>query len=163
MPIIDVRRSRKGNTRGHMREGRACEAYPVETAKGTRYRCDRRPWDPKCPAFETCPLLPVFVDSALNPPHLAEPYERWIPFPFGSTEWRALYRQRSSVERVFSRLKGAAEPESRAGAGARQGHRALLPSRYFAQHTVGASRALGRMGRESAIPVLTQSGEGGSE
>ena len=100
--IIDVR---KIGYRGHARETRACEAYPVVTPDGVRYRCERQPWDPKCPRFESCPLLPTYVDSDLNPPHMLAPYERWSPFPYGSSEWKTIYARRSSVERVNSRLK----------------------------------------------------------
>ena len=102
VPIIDVR---KIGNRGRERELRPCEAYPVITPDGVRYKCDRWPWEPKCPRFDTCPLLPVYVDSALNTPDLAPPYERYAPFPYGSKEWKAKYSARSSVERVNSRLK----------------------------------------------------------
>lgn len=65
----------------------------------------RLPYDPKCPRFGKCPLLPVFVDSPLNPLTSQTYYERFIPFPHGSSEWKAIYNKRASVERVFSRLK----------------------------------------------------------
>ena len=50
-------------------------------------------------------MLPVVIDSDLNTPDLSPAYERFIPFPYGSKEWKALYNKRVSVERVFSRLK----------------------------------------------------------
>ena len=104
VPIIDVRRLGKGN-RGRERESRPCEAYPVITPEGVRYKCDRWPWEPKCPRFHQCPLLPVYLDSDLNTPGLTPTYERYAPFPYGSKERRAQYAKRSSVEMVNSRLK----------------------------------------------------------
>jgi hypothetical protein len=101
MPIIDVRMY----SRRRPREGRPCEAYPVETPQGIRYRCNRVPYDSKCPRFGHCPMLPVFVDSPLNTFVALSYYERYIPFPYGSKEWKTLYDKRVSVERVFSRLK----------------------------------------------------------
>lgn len=70
-----------------------------------RFTCKRTPWEPKCVRFGQCPLLPVFVDSDLNTPDLAAVYERYLTFPYGSREWKAIYAKRSSVERVNSRLK----------------------------------------------------------
>jgi hypothetical protein len=42
----------------------------------------------------------MFVDSPLNdtePPY----YERYSAFPHGSQEWKAVYRQRTAVERAL--------------------------------------------------------------
>jgi len=101
VPVIDVR----ANSRPRKREGRECEAEPVITPHGLRYRCRRLPYDPVCPRFGTCPLLPVFVDSPLSDAG-APYYERHSTFPYGSREWKTVYNKRVSVERVFSRLKG---------------------------------------------------------
>jgi len=101
IPVIDVQKGRIGHPR---EERQPCEAIPVITANGIRYRCERVPYDPVCPRFGKCPLLPLFVDSALNqvpPPY----FERYSPFPYRSPGWRVLYNKRVSVERVFSRLK----------------------------------------------------------
>ena len=102
IPVIDVQKGRAGRAR----EGRPCEAQPVITPNGVRYRCERLPYDPKCSRFGKCPLLPVFVDSPLNPLTAQTYYERYSPFPYRSPEWQALYNKRVSVERVFGRLKG---------------------------------------------------------
>ena len=102
MPIIDVQKRRTGR---QAREGRPCGAYPVQTPEGVRYRCNRVPYDSKCPRFGKCSLLPVFVDSPLNPLTAQTYYERYIPFPYGSKEWKAIYNKRVAVERIFSRLK----------------------------------------------------------
>lgn len=102
IPVIDVQKRRAGRAR----EGQPCEAQPVITPDGVRYRCERLPYDPKCPRFGKCPLLPVFVDSPLNPLTTQTYYERYSPFPYGSQEWKTLYNKRVSVERVFGRLKG---------------------------------------------------------
>ena len=75
-------------------------------AEGVRSKCDRWPSDrSQVPRFDSCPLLPVAVDSPLNVSDAIPPYERYAPFPYGSREWKAQYAQRSSVERVNSRLK----------------------------------------------------------
>lgn len=101
VPVIDVRKQRLAKAR----EGRPCEAIPQITPHGIRYICNRLPYDPKCPRFGKCPILPIFVDSPLN--QIDAPiYERYAPFPYGSSKWKALYNKRVSVERVFSRLKG---------------------------------------------------------
>jgi len=102
IPVIDVQERRVGRSR---RNARPCEAQPEITPEGLRYRCERAPYDPVCPKFGKCPLLPVFVDSPLN--SYPGPYfERYARFPYGSTEWKTLYNKRVSVERVFGRLKG---------------------------------------------------------
>lgn len=101
MPIIDVRKY----ARRRPRQGRPCEAYPVQTPEGIRYRCNRVPYDSKCPRFGHCPMLPVFVDSPLNTFVAPSYYEQHIPFPYGSKEWKAIYNKRVGIERVFSRLK----------------------------------------------------------
>lgn len=100
IPVIDVR----GNRRP--REARDCEAMPIITPSGTHYRCERLPYDPHCPRFGKCPLLPMFADGPLNEPSPAPYYEQYSPFPYGSREWKLLYNKRVSVERAFSRLKG---------------------------------------------------------
>jgi IS5 family transposase len=101
IPVIDVRKQRLAKAR----EARPCEAIPQITPRGIRYTCKRLPYDPKCPRFGRCPMLPVFVDSPLN--QIGAPiYERYAPFPYGSRQWKALYNKRVSVERVFGRLKG---------------------------------------------------------
>jgi len=101
IPVIDIQTRRAGRAR----DSRECEAYPVITPDGVRYRCERLPYDPKCGRFGKCPLLPIFVDSPLN--QAPAPYfEQYSPFPYGSREWKLLYNKRVSVERVFSRLKG---------------------------------------------------------
>jgi hypothetical protein len=102
IPVIDVQQRRTVKAR----ESRPCEAMPVVTATGTRYRCERVPYDPMCPRFGKCPLLPMFVDSPLNEAKAAPYYERYSPFPYGSREWKLLYNKRVSAERAFSRLKG---------------------------------------------------------
>lgn len=102
IPVIDVAKRRVGQ---QAREGRPCGAVPVITPDGVRYRCKRVPYDQKCPRFGKCPLLPVFVDGPLNPLTEQTYYERYSPFPYGSSEWKAVYNKRVSVERVFSRLK----------------------------------------------------------
>ena len=100
-PVIDVRQyhSRRLN------DSRACEAYPIITPQGVRYRCERTPFSPKCPRFGKCPLLPLFVNTANEP---TEPtyYERYTNLPHGSREWKLVYNKRVAVERAFSRLKG---------------------------------------------------------
>ena len=103
MPIIDVQKPR---ARKATREARPCEAMPVITPTGTHYRCQRLPYDPLCTRFGTCPLLPMYVDGPLNQAEPAPYFEQQIPFPYGSSEWKALYNKRVSVERVFGRLKG---------------------------------------------------------
>ena len=101
IPVIDVRKQRLAKAR----EGRPCEAIPQITPHGIRYICNRLPYDPKCPRFGRCPMLPIFVDSPLN--QIDAPiHERYAPFPYGSREWKLLYNKRVSVERVFGRLKG---------------------------------------------------------
>lgn len=99
IPVIDAQ---KGRVKA--REARPCEARPVITPDGIRYRCERVPYDPVCPRFGKCPLLPMFVDNPLNQ---VKPryFERYSPFCHGSREWKAIYNKRVSVERVFSRLK----------------------------------------------------------
>ncbi len=101
IPVIDVRQYKSRQ----LREAQPCEAMPMITRTGTHYRCERLPYDPLCPRFGTCPLLPMFADSALNEPEPAPYYERYSPFSYGSREWKLLYNKRVSVERVFSRLK----------------------------------------------------------
>lgn len=101
VPVIDVQKGRVGQPR----EGRPCGAVSVVTPEGIRYQCKRVPYDPKCPRFGKCPLLPIFVDSPLNPVTNQTYYERYSPFPYGSCQWKDLYNKRASVERVFSRLK----------------------------------------------------------
>lgn len=101
IPVVDVQKGRLGQPKD---EGRPCEAYPVATPDGIRYRCKRTPYDPFCSRFGKCPLLPLFVDSPLNqapPPY----FERYSPFPYRSPKWKVLYNKRVSVERAFSRLK----------------------------------------------------------
>jgi IS5 family transposase len=101
IPVIDVQ---KGRVRRPKEETRPCEAMPVITPVGIRYRCERVPYDSACPRFRKCPLLPMFVDSTLN--QVAPPYfERYSPLPYGSSQWKGAYNKRVSVERVFSRLK----------------------------------------------------------
>ncbi len=103
IPVIRVR-NRKSLK---FREGRPCEAIPVVTPTGVKYRCKRVPYDPVCPRFGKCPLLPIFVDSPLNTTTTTTSayYERHSPLPYGSAAWTAIYNKRVSVERVFSRLK----------------------------------------------------------
>ena len=102
IPVIDVQERQVKRSRLN---ARPCEAQPEITPEGLRYRCERIPYDPACPKFGKCPLLPVFVDSPLN--SYPGPYfERYSRFTYGSAEWKALYNKRVSVERVFSRLKG---------------------------------------------------------
>jgi IS5 family transposase len=101
IPVVDVQKRRVGRPKD---DPRPCEAFPVLTPDGIRYRCNRVPYDAACPRFRKCPLLPMFVDSPLNqvePPYF-EPYS---PFPYRSPKWQVLYNKRLSVERVFSRLK----------------------------------------------------------
>jgi transposase len=101
IPVVDVQKSRVGRPKDNMRP---CEAMPVVTADGIRYRCERVPYEAACPRFRKCPLLPMFVDSPLN--QVTVPYfERYSPFPYRSPKWQVLYNKRVSVERVFSRLK----------------------------------------------------------
>ena len=101
IPVIDVQKRRMGR----VRESRDCEARPVSTPDGIRYRCERLPYDPKCSRFGKCPLLPIFVDSPMNPLTRQTYFERFSPFPYGSPEWQVHYNKRVSVERTFSRLK----------------------------------------------------------
>ena len=101
IPVIDIRERR--TKRG--REARPCEARAELTPDGIRYRCDRVPYDPVCPRFGKCPLLPLFVDSPLNQKVAAPYFERYSRFPYGSRQWKDIYNKRVSVERVFSRLK----------------------------------------------------------
>jgi IS5 family transposase len=101
IPVIDV----KARKSLRAREKRECEAMPVITPTGTRYRCERVPYDQHCSRFGKCPLLPMFVDSPMNDGTAAPYYEQHSPFPYGSREWKLLYNKRVSVERVFSRLK----------------------------------------------------------
>ncbi len=103
-PVIDVRQTKAKAKRA--REARQCEAVPMITPSGTRYLCERVPYDPFCTRFGKCPLLPIFVGSPLNQATPAPYYERYSPFPYGSKEWKALYNKRVSVERTFGRLKG---------------------------------------------------------
>jgi hypothetical protein len=48
----------------------------------------------------------MFADSPFNEPPAPRYFERHTPFSHGSSEWKAIYNKRVSVERVFSRLKG---------------------------------------------------------
>lgn len=100
-PVIDVRSfgSKKGS------DDRPCEAEPVITPSGVRYRCQRVPYSQSCPRFGKCPLLPVFVDSPLN---LTEPRysDKYTNLAYGSKAWKTVYRKRVAAERAFSRLKG---------------------------------------------------------
>jgi hypothetical protein len=102
IPVIDVvqRTGRKA------RESRPCEAEPMITPDGVHYRCHRVPYDPACPRFGKCPLLPMFADGPLNQATPGRYFERHSPFPYGSCQWKAIYNKRVAVERVFSRLKG---------------------------------------------------------
>ena len=105
IPIIDVRKQRNAEPR----ETLPCEAYPVETPEGIRYRCDRRvrTMEAKCPVFTLCPAFRTFVDDPVNwERHPGPVHEQYAPFPYRSTEWTLLYNKRVSVERAFSRLKG---------------------------------------------------------
>jgi len=99
-PVIDVQRRR-----ATAREGRPCEAEPVITPDGIHYRCQRVPYDPACPRFGKCPLLPLFADGPLHKAVPGRYFERHSPFPYGSCQWKAVYNKRVAVERVFSRLK----------------------------------------------------------
>ncbi len=101
IPVIDVqaRQAKK-------REGRPCEAKPIVTSTGLHWECNRLPYDPVCPRFGKCPLLPMFADGELNKSIAGRYFERHSPFPYGSCQWKAIYNKRVSVERVFSRLKG---------------------------------------------------------
>ena len=106
VPVIDVQKGRLGRARdGQPESWRPCEACPVITQDGVHYRCERVPYDPNCPRFGKCPLLPIFVNSPLNPAPEQTYYERYSSFPYGSKEWKAIYNKRVSVERAFSRLK----------------------------------------------------------
>ncbi|MBI4295038.1 MAG: transposase [Chloroflexi bacterium] len=102
IPVIDVRQFKK------QRETRPCEAVPFSTPSGIRYRCHRQPYSPECPRFPKCPLLPIFADGELNevPPPEPRYNERYCRVPYGSPEWKAVFRTRGAVERTFSRLKG---------------------------------------------------------
>ena len=100
VPVIDVQRRR-----ATAREGRPCEAEPVITPIGVHWQCNRLPYDPVCPRFGKCPLLPMFADGPLNKATPGRYFERYSPFPYGSCQWKTIYNKRVSVERVFSRLK----------------------------------------------------------
>ena len=96
-PVIDVRNfvGSKGS------DDRPCEAEPVTTISGVRYRCQRIPYSHYCPQFGKCPLLPVFADSPLN---LSEPRysDRYTNLAYGSKAWKAVYNKRVAAERAFS-------------------------------------------------------------
>jgi IS5 family transposase len=100
VPVIDVQ-----GRRATAREGRPCEAEPVITPDGVHYRCQRVPYDPACPRFGKCPLLPMFADGPLNKAVPGRYFEQYSPFPYGSCQWKTIYNKRVSVERIFSRLK----------------------------------------------------------
>jgi hypothetical protein len=101
IPVIDVQKRQSKE-----REGRPCEAKPIVTPTGLHWQCNRLPYDPVCPRFGKCPLLPMFADGELNKSIGGRYFERHSPFPYGSCQWKAIYNKRVSVERVFSRLKG---------------------------------------------------------
>jgi hypothetical protein len=101
IPVIDVQRRQAKE-----REGQPCEAEPVIAPTGLHWQCNRVPYDPVCPRFGKCPLLPMFADGPLNKAIPGRYFERHSPFPYGSCQWKAIYNKRVSVERVFSRLKG---------------------------------------------------------
>lgn len=110
VPVIDVAKNRVGRGKyGHESTWPKCEAAPVETSNGIRWRCDRQPYDPRCTKFGHCPMLPFFADSPNNQFTILPKqtyYERFSPFAYGSSQWKRIYNQRTSVERVFGRLKG---------------------------------------------------------
>ena len=105
LPIIDVQQ-RKG-LRTKVRELRPCEAVPIqELDVQPRFQCTLRPWDPKSPWFNECPFQPPIVGTKQHRVFELPCYERYTRFTYGSKESKALYNNRVSVERVFSRLKG---------------------------------------------------------
>jgi transposase len=46
----------------------------------------------------------MFVESPFNDVAAAH-FERYSPFPYGSRQWKGIYKKRVPVERVFRRLK----------------------------------------------------------
>lgn len=96
-PVIDSRE--KGKKRRLRRlNADPCEAQLVQTASGERYMCQRRPWKRDCPNFGICPITSKYVDEGSQAAMFTDNEAPKSKMP-------KLYNKRTSVERVFSRLK----------------------------------------------------------
>jgi IS5 family transposase len=67
--------------------------------KGLRYQCPQRAGKATCPLPDKCPLKAIYI-------HPVHDYRRFgYRLPRNTEEWEEIYRRRTAIERVNSRLK----------------------------------------------------------